>query len=85
MASEFWTVERRCAMTKTVRALHQSVHAALDERLGAGIDGAGRLVEDHDGRVCHRRAGNGKQLALTLREVCAVGREHGVVAVRQAW
>ena len=65
-------------------ALHQCVHAALHQKLRARVDGAGRFVKDHDGRVGDRRAGDGQQLALTLREICAVGREHGVIAVRQA-
>ena len=48
------------------------------------IDGGSRLVEDHHGRVRDRRAGDGEQLSLSLREVGTVRFEHGVEAVGQA-
>ena len=48
-----------------------------------GIDGGGCLVQNHDGRIRHRRPGNGNQLPLALRKVRAVARQHGVIAVRQ--
>src|SRR5699024_6114519 len=63
---------------------HQRVHAAVDNGLGVGVDGGGRLVHDHDRRVGHGRAGNGQQLALALAQVGAVAGQHGVVAVGQA-
>src|SRR5699024_9951957 len=64
-------------------AVHQAVHAGLDHRLGAGVDGAGGLVQDQHRRVGHRRPGNGQQLALALGQVGAVAGQHGVVAVGQ--
>ena len=64
-------------------ALHELIHAALHERLRAGIDGAGRLVEDHDRRVGYGRARNAQQLALALAQAAAVALEYSVVAVRQ--
>ena len=47
-------------------ALHNGVHAALDEFFGAAIDGRGSLVENQNGRVRTGCAGNGEQLSLTL-------------------
>ena len=47
-------------------AFHQLIHAALHERLGARVYGAGSLVEDEHGRVLARGAGDGYELALTL-------------------
>ena len=58
-------------MTNTVRAVHQSVHAALNDRLGTGVDRAGRLVEDHDRRIGDRSTGDGEQLTLALATGCA--------------
>ena len=49
--------------------LHQRIHAGLHERLGARVDGRGRLVENQHGRVGDRRAGDGEQLALVERLV----------------
>ena len=65
-------------------ALHQLIHAALHDGLGARVDGAGRLVEDHHRRVGDRRASDGDELALALREVRAVVGQQCVVALRQA-
>lgn len=47
-------------------AVHQAVHTRLHDGLGAGIDAAGRFVQDHNRRISHRRACNGQKLALTL-------------------
>ena len=44
---------------KYLSALHEFIHAVLHQSFGAGIDGGGRFVEDHGGRVRHRRAGDG--------------------------
>ena len=63
--------------------LHELIHAALHERLRAGVDGAGRLVEDHDRRIGHSRACDAQQLPLALAQAAAVAFEHGVVAVGQ--
>ena len=64
-------------------ALHQAQQRLLDARLGAGVDAAGGLVQDQDGRVGQDGAGDGKQLALALAEVAGPLRELGLVAVRQ--
>ena len=45
---------------------------ACTMRLGAGIDRAGRLIEDHNRRIGNRRTRDGKQLALPLRKTAAV-------------
>ena len=47
-------------------ALHQGIHARLHERLGAGIDGAGRFIENQHGRIGDGRARDGEQLTLAL-------------------
>ena len=65
-------------------ALHQLIHAALDDGLGACVDGRCRLVQNHDRRVGDRRAGDGDELTLALREVCAVVGELRRVALRKA-
>ena len=65
-------------------ARHQRVHAPLYNGLGAGVDGAGRLVQDHHGRVRHRRTGNGQQLSLALGQACAVAAQRRIIALRQA-
>ena len=64
-------------------AVHQAVHAALHQRFGAGIDGGGGLVQDQHRGIGHGRAGDGQQLALSLREVGTIAGKHGVVALRQ--
>ena len=68
---------------KAGAAIHQAVHAPLDQRLGAGINGGGRLVQDQHRGIGNRGAGNGQQLALPLRQVCTVVGQHGVVAIGQ--
>ena len=64
-------------------ALHQLIHAALDDGLGAGVDGGGGLVQDHDRGIGDRGARDSEQLPLALREVGAVVRELGLVALGQ--
>ena len=66
MQSALRTVERRWAITKVVRALHELVHAILYDALCSGIDGAGRLVEDQHRRICDGGSGNREQLTLSL-------------------
>ena len=64
--------------------LHELVHALLHDGLGAGVDGARCLVQDHCRRIGDSGARNRDQLALALRQLGAVAGEHGVVAVGQA-
>ena len=64
-------------------AVHQGVHALLDDGLRAGVDGGGGLVQDHHRRVRHGGPGDGQQLPLALAQVGAVLRQHGLVALRQ--
>ena len=68
---------------KAGAAIHQAVHAPLDQCLSAGINGGGRLVQDQHRGIGNRGAGNGQQLALPLRQVCTVVGQHGVVAIGQ--
>src|SRR5690606_39514593 len=42
----------------------QRLHGLLDQQLGARVDGAGRLVEDHYGRVGEQRPRDRDQLLL---------------------
>ena len=62
-------------------ALHQLVHALLDQGLGPGVDGAGGLVQDQHRRVRHGGPGDGQQLPLALGQVGAVGGHQGVIAL----
>ena len=48
-------------------ALHQRIHAGLYNGLGTGVDGGGRLVHDHNGRISHRCARDRQQLNLSHR------------------
>ena len=64
-------------------ALHERVHALLDESLSTGVDRACGLVQDQHGRICDGRSCDRQELALSLREICAVCGEHGVIAVFQ--
>ena len=65
-------------------SVHEAVHAGLHDGLRAGINRAGRLIEDHNRRIGNRRTRDGKQLALTLRQTAAVAVDDGIVAVRQS-
>ena len=64
--------------------LHQRQHSLLDVHFGAGVDGAGRLIENQHGRVGQNRAGDGQKLSLPLRQVRAGFGQLGVIALRQA-
>ena len=64
-------------------SFHQFIHAPLHDGLGAGVDGRGRLIQNHDRGICHSRAGDGQQLPLSLGEVAAVVAQRGIVALRQ--
>ena len=65
-------------------SVHEAVHAGLHDGLRAGINRAGRLIEDHNRRIGNSRTRDGKQLALTLRQTAAVTVDDGIVAVRQS-
>lgn len=64
-------------------AVHQRIHACLDNAFRPGVNGRGRLVQDHDRRVCYCRSGDGKQLALSLGQPGTVTGQNCIVAVRQ--
>ncbi len=59
----------------------QRVHGFLDEHLGAGVDRAGRLVEDQDRRIAEERPGDRHQLLLAGRDVAALVVDDRVVPV----
>ena len=65
-------------------ALHQLIHALLDQALGAGVDGAGGLVQDQHRGTGNGRPRDGKKLSLSLGEIRAVAVKQGSVSVRQA-
>src|SRR5436190_5294107 len=48
--------------------LHQFVKRRLHLQLGGGVERAGRLVEDQNGRVFHQRPRDREALALAARE-----------------
>ena len=50
-------------------------------RLGGGVQGAGRLVEDQHARVADDRPGHGQELALAERQAGAALAQHGLVAL----
>ena len=56
----------------------------LDELLGLGVDGAGRLVEDEERRVEGERAREGDELLLADREPRAALAHLGLEALGQA-
>ena len=49
-------------------AVHQTVHAGLNDCLGTGVDRAGRLIEDHN-----RRIGNSRTRVMDGRMVTPRG------------
>ncbi len=59
----------------------QPVHGFLDLDLGAGVDGAGGLVEDEDGRVGEEGPGDGQQLLLAGADVVGFLVDERVVPV----
>jgi hypothetical protein len=61
----------------------QGVDGLLDGVLGAGVQGAGRLVEDEDRRVAQDRAGDGQALLLTAGEAVSALADDRVVPVGQ--
>ena len=70
---------------KARAAAHEVVHRLLNELLGAGVDRAGRLVEDEDGSVGEHGARDGQQLLLPLGDVRRLLVElHLVTAGRRA-
>ena len=65
-------------------SLHQRIHTALHKLLGPAVDRRSRLVKNQGRRIHNRSPRNREQLPLSLREICAVAAEHGLIAVRQA-
>ena len=66
---------------KTGAALHQSLHAALDQPLGFGVEIAGGFIENQDARVGQDRPGDGDSLALPAGEFHAALADQRVVSV----
>ena len=60
---------------------HQVQERLLDAGLGAGVDAAGRLVEDQDRRVREDRPGDGEELPLPLAQIPGPLREDRLVAL----
>ena len=68
---------------ETRPSLHHTCERRLDPDLGAGIDAAGRLVQDQHRRETEHDAGDAQKLFLPLADVAAVLCDDGVIAVRQ--
>src|SRR6266852_3057539 len=64
-------------------SFHEALEGLEQEVFGLGIERAGWLVEDEDGRVFEQGAGDGHPLALTAREGSTVLAEHRLVAFGQ--
>ena len=62
---------------------HERLEGALHLALALGVEGAGGLVEDQDGRVLEEGAGDGEALPLAAREQRPLLADLGVVALRQ--
>ena len=61
--------------------VHQSVHTTLDNCFSTCVNAGGSFVQNHDGWICNRSAGNGDELALSLGEGAAVVLKHSVVTL----
>ena len=77
--------DRRQAVRDDERrpAGHRAAQADADQRLGRGVDGGGRVVEDQDPRVDRERPRDREPLALAAGERDPALADHGVVALRQ--
>ena len=61
-------------------ALHEAVEGELDLLFGLAVEGGGGFVEEQDGRVLQKGAGDRDPLALATGEAAAVFTDFGVVA-----
>ncbi len=68
---------------KNGSSVHKCVHAALNDRFGAGIDGGSRFVKDHNRRIRNGGSCDGDKLALTLGKSAAVAFKNGVITFRK--
>ena len=64
-------------------ALHQVVHALLDDLLRAGIDGGGGLIQDQHRGIGAGGTGDVEKLPLALAEAAAVTGEDSLIALGQ--
>ena len=62
-------------------AAHKPVHTFLNDTLGSGIYGAGCLIQYQYRRICDSGSRNGKELTLTLTQVCTITGKHGVITI----
>ena len=76
-------VERRCAITMTVRCCHQIGQRPLHQHFGFRVQMRGRFVQDQDRRVLqHARAIASRCRCPPLSLTPALA-DHGIVAMRQ--
>ncbi len=61
-----------------------AAHRCADPLLGGGVDGGGRVVEHHHGRLQHQRPGDGQPLALAARQRDAALADDRAVVLRKA-
>ena len=64
-------------------AMHQLVHAALYNDLGAGINAGGGFIKNHHGWIGDCRPCDGNELALPLRKIAAITGKDSIIAIRQ--
>ena len=64
-------------------AMHQPVHAALYNDLGAGINAGGGFIKNHHGWIGDCRPCDGNELALPLRKIAAITGKDSIIAIRQ--
>jgi len=62
-------------------ALHQTLQSFLNKTLALGVEGAGCLVENEDGRVFEYRTRNAYALTLPAAKATAAVADIGVVTV----
>src|SRR5690242_18591700 len=63
--------------------LHQIGKRLLYQHFTLGVEVAGGLVQNQDGRVLDQRPRDGDALALAAAELEAASADHGLIAVRQ--
>ena len=67
-------VERRCAITITVRLLHQVGQRPLHQHFGLGVQVRRGFVQDQDRRILEQRARDRQPLPLPAAELDARAR-----------
>jgi hypothetical protein len=85
MRSARWIVERRCAMTKTVRPAKSVSSALLHEELRLGVEARRGFVQEEERRVLEDRPRDRDPLPLAAREEHAPVADLGLVSLGRSW